>query len=561
VSEAPEELEPALPEFASERIRYLSSGKFEMTIRRRLIFSFSAILLLLGLNLIIYFWSDLRRQSAFEEVRRAIAIENHLSSVERQLNDFHKQVTLLSPIGIDPARDRASTEEIAQFNSGLDALGHEIEQIRTQNGNANAASFEEFASGVQQLSTSWRIFFTSLGRDQTRAITEVVLHSEPLAEQVLQHMLPRLQQDEKDRVAAAGTHFYDVARLTDRVTVLIFLTSGVLGGLLAFSVSRHFTRCIGGLKTGADALGAGNLDHRILLSSRDELGDLADTFNGMAARLREAHDELTHANVELERRHLEQQALMEAAESASLAKTQFLANMSHELRTPMNAIIGYSEMLTEEAEDLGVGKLIPDLNKISGAGKHLLSLVTDLLDLSKVEVGKMEINLEWFDIREMLNDVTATMLPVARKNGNDLVSDIDPALGRMQADPTKVRQALFNLLGNACKFTRNGHVELRATREVLATGPWVRFRVIDSGIGMTPDQARKVFEPFTQADASTSRKYGGTGLGLTISRRFCELMGGSVHVESELGKGTTFTIRLPLNVVPSPREPSAAVIV
>jgi signal transduction histidine kinase len=235
--------------------------------------------------------------------------------------------------------------------------------------------------------------------------------------------------------------------------------------------------------------------------------------------------------------------------------------MSHELRTPMNAIIGYSEMLTEEAEELGVGKLVPDLKKISGAGKHLLSLVTDLLDLSKVEVGKMEINLEWFHIREMLNDVTATMQPVAKKNGNDLVVDIDPALGRMQADPTKVRQALFNLLGNACKFTRNGHIELQATREVLPSGPWVCFRVKDSGIGMTPDQSRRVFEPFTQADASTSRKYGGTGLGLTISRRFCELMGGSVHVESEMGKGTTFSIRLPLIVAPSSREPSAVLTV
>jgi signal transduction histidine kinase len=532
-----------------------------MTIRRRLIFSFSAILLLLGLNLIIYFWSDLRRQSGFEEVRRAIAIENSISSVERQLNDFHKQVTLLSPIGIDPARDRASTEEIAKFNSDLDAMSHEIDQIRKQSGTANASSFEEFASAVQQLSTSWRIFYTSLGRDQARAIKEVVLHSEPLAEKVMQQLLPRLQQDEKDRVAAAGTHFYDVARFTDRVTVLIFLTSGVLGVLLAISVSRHFTHCIGGLKTGADALGAGNLDHRIQLGSRDELGDLANAFNGMAAHLREARDELTQANVELERRHLEQQALMEAAESASLAKTQFLANMSHELRTPMNAIIGYSEMLTEEAEELGVGKLVPDLNKINGAGKHLLSLVTDLLDLSKVEVGKMELNLEWFHVREMLNDVTATMQPVARNNGNDLAVKIDPALGRMQADPTKVRQALFNLVGNACKFTRNGHIELQATREDLPSGPWVSFHIKDSGIGMTPDQARKVFEPFTQADASTSRKYGGTGLGLTISRRFCELMGGSLHVESEIGIGTTFTIRLPLNVAPSSREPSTVGIV
>ncbi|HLQ77500.1 MAG TPA: ATP-binding protein [Terriglobia bacterium] len=518
-----------------------------MTIRRRLIVSFGAILLLLGLNLIIYFWSDLRRQSAFEEVRRAIAVENLIGSVQRRLNDFQKQVTLLSQIGIDTSREGASPEEIAQFNTGLDAMRSDIDQIRQQSDRANAVNVEDFASAVQQLSRSWRIFYASFGRDQTRAITEVVLHAEPLTEKVMQEMLPRLQQDEKNRVVAAGTHFYEVARFTDRVTVLIFLTSGLVSGLLAFSVSRHFTHSIGSLKSGADALGAGNLDHRIELNAHDELSDLADAFNSMAAHLREAR--------------LAQQALMQAAESANQVKTQFLANMSHELRTPMNAIIGYSEILTEESEDIGFTKFVPDLQKITGAGKHLLSLVTDLLDLSKVEIGKIDINLETFSIRDMLKDVTSTMQPLANKNGNVMVMDIDPNLDTMHADSTKVRQALFNLLGNACKFTRNGYIELRSRLELIEGQRWVCFYIKDSGIGMTPEQARRIFEPFTQAEATTSRKYGGTGLGLTICRRFCELMGGSVHVESEVGKGTTFTMRLPLTVVPLPKEPAASVSV
>jgi signal transduction histidine kinase len=529
-----------------------------MTIRRRLILSFCAILLLLGLNLVIYFWSDFRRQSTFEEVRRAIAIENLLSSVQQELNDIHKQVTLLSQIMSDTPKGGASAEEMARFNAGLDAIRSEIDQIRAQSDAGTAAEADAFAEGFQELRESWVIFYSSFGSDQKRAITELVVRADPLAEKLLQEMLPKLQEEEKNSVIAAGNHFYDVARVTDRITVAIFLISGLLAGLLAVALSRHLTSCIGALKTGADALGAGNLDYHIALNVNDELGGLAGAFNAMAAHLRVARDDLTHANVELERRHQEQQVLMESAESANKAKTQFLANMSHELRTPMNAIIGYSEMLVEEAEDRGNGDLVPDLNKINAAGKHLLALVNDLLDLSKVEVGKMDLYLETFKIRDMLNDVTATMQPLARKNGNMLLVDVDPLVDEMHADLTKVRQSLLNLLSNACKFTLDGSIEVLVRREVSPGRLWICYHVKDSGIGMTPEQVGRVFEPFTQADASTARKYGGTGLGLTISRKFCELMGGTIQVASELGKGTTFKIRLPREVDAPAKEPPPA---
>jgi CheY-like chemotaxis protein/two-component sensor histidine kinase len=239
---------------------------------------------------------------------------------------------------------------------------------------------------------------------------------------------------------------------------------------------------------------------------------------------------------------------MEAAETANQAKSQFLANMSHELRTPMNAIIGYSEMLTEEAQDLGQDDFIPDLQKINAAGKHLLALINDILDLSKIEAGKMDLYLEDFNVHDMVRDVITTMQPLIDKNANRLVTDISPEINTIRADLTKVRQGLFNLLSNASKFTKSGDIELRVRAEEVASRPWVAFHVKDSGIGMTPEQAGKVFEAFTQADASTTRKYGGTGLGLTITRKFCELMGGNISVESELGKGTTFTIRLPVEV-------------
>jgi PAS domain S-box-containing protein len=235
-----------------------------------------------------------------------------------------------------------------------------------------------------------------------------------------------------------------------------------------------------------------------------------------------------------------------AAEATNLAKSQFLANMSHELRTPLNAIIGYSEMSIEEMSDLGVPSLIPDIQKIHGAGQHLLGLINNILDLSKVEAGKVELFLETFEIPTLLTEVAATLRPLVAKNHNTLVIDCSDDIGSMQADITKLRQSLFNLLSNASKFTENGTITLAVSRSV----DWITFCVRDTGIGMTPEQQAKLFQSFTQADASTTRKYGGTGLGLVITQQFCQLMGGDVQVTSVAGTGTTFTIRLPDRVQP-----------
>ncbi len=235
----------------------------------------------------------------------------------------------------------------------------------------------------------------------------------------------------------------------------------------------------------------------------------------------------------------------DAAEAANKTKSMFLANMSHELRTPLNAILGYSEMLTEEAQDLGEESFIPDLKKIHGAGKHLLGLINDVLDISKIEAGKMDMYLESFEIKPMIDDVVATVHPLIEKNQNEIEVACPPDLGSMHADVTKVRQGLFNLLSNASKFTKQGKVRLQITREALADGEWLSFAVSDTGIGMTPEQMGRLFQAFSQADESTTRKFGGTGLGLAITKKFCQMMGGDVTVRSEPGKGTTFTIALP----------------
>jgi PAS domain S-box-containing protein len=237
------------------------------------------------------------------------------------------------------------------------------------------------------------------------------------------------------------------------------------------------------------------------------------------------------------------------AEDANSAKSQFLANMSHELRTPLNAIIGYSEMLQEDAEDAGQQGFVPDLEKIHSAGKHLLALINDILDLSKIEAGKMELYREDFEVEQVVRDVATTVRPLVEKNSNRLELVFGEGLGTMNSDLTRIRQVLLNLLSNACKFTEGGTITLEVSR-----GDMMHFRVADTGIGMTAEQLERLFEAFSQADITTASKYGGTGLGLAISRRFCQMMGGDVQVESDPGKGSTFTVRLPVSA-PKPGEP------
>jgi signal transduction histidine kinase/CheY-like chemotaxis protein len=281
---------------------------------------------------------------------------------------------------------------------------------------------------------------------------------------------------------------------------------------------------------------------RIQSQSREEL----------TAEIQQKNRELELRSSELEetvaQRTEELRHATEIAEDANRAKSGFLANMSHELRTPMNAIIGYCEMLIEDAEDDGNEGAVEDLGKIHSSGTHLLSLINDVLDLSKVEAGKMEIYLETFEIQGLVDEVVDTIDTLVKRNDNRLEVEVTPSLGEMRADITKVRQALFNLLSNAAKFTHQGVIGLVVCGEQEAGVDWVRMSVSDSGIGIPPEKISHVFEEFSQADESTTRDYGGTGLGLPISRRFCQLMGGDITLESTVGEGSTFTIRLPLEV-------------
>ena len=243
-------------------------------------------------------------------------------------------------------------------------------------------------------------------------------------------------------------------------------------------------------------------------------------------------------------------AARDAAEDANKAKSQFIANMSHELRTPLSAVIGYSEMLEEQVEDLGDAgsEILDDLRKIGSNARHLLSLINDVLDLSKIEAGKMEVQAEDFTLEPLLREVGETVAALIGRKHNRLVLDLAPELGMMHSDTVKLRQCLFNLLSNSSKFTENGQITLAASRQHRDGRDWMELRIADTGIGMTPEQLQRLFQRFSQADASTTRRFGGTGLGLAITKAFCTMLGGDIAVESEAGTGTTFIINLPADL-------------
>jgi len=300
----------------------------------------------------------------------------------------------------------------------------------------------------------------------------------------------------------------------------------------------------------------------------DEIGRLIDGFNTMLSEIQQRDTALQSTNGELKTRtqELEQEVFQRkqtqeellnakhAAEEANRAKSTFLANMSHELRTPLNAIIGYSEMLEEETRDSGKIENVQDLKKIQSAGKHLLSLINDVLDLSKIEAGKMGLHLETFDVSQVIEEMVTTLQPAAAKNADSIHVHLGKNVSVMKADITKVRQILFNLLSNACKFTDHGAITVDVDQIKVEARDWIQFRVSDTGIGISAKQKQNLFQEFAQADASIARKYGGTGLGLAITHRFVQLMKGQINVESEPGQGAIFTVQLPAQVVIEPSE-------
>jgi len=343
--------------------------------------------------------------------------------------------------------------------------------------------------------------------------------------------LERLTNEMVNRAEADIVAQSEVSRRSFLISQWMFISFGLasigLALLLGYAISRSLMGPVMKMDELLAKISQGDFSHRISVPNRDELGGLVEHLNRM-------NDEL--------------QSLYKQIEMASHYKSEFLANVSHELRTPLNAIIGYSEMLMEEAEENKLEEFIPDLKRIHISGKHLLTIISDILDLSKIEAGKLELTPETFSVESMVYEVAGMVKPLAEKYGNTLEIHCEKGLGQMHADPTRVRQVLFNILSNACKFTDKGSIRLQADRIKGKDNDWLSMRVKDTGIGMTTDQMARLFKPFARIEHGPGKKYDGTGLGLVITKQFCNMMGGEIAVKSVYGTGTTVTLKLPLDI-------------
>jgi signal transduction histidine kinase len=344
----------------------------------------------------------------------------------------------------------------------------------------------------------------------------------PLADRLERLTNQLVNKAEADMVAGidASTQAYGTAQW---IVAAFAIGSIALALALGYVFSWSLVGPVKEIATRLNQIAAGDFTQHVQVSNRDELGALAADVNRMSDELGRLYREL---------------------ETFSQNKSQFLSSMSHELRTPLNAIIGLSEMLVSNPGRFGVEKAVEPLKRVNRAGTHLLGLVNQVLDLSKIEAGKLELSPESVALEPLIDEVIGTARQLAEQNKNRLVVDAEQNLGVLTVDPMRLRQILLNLLSNACKFTKQGDVTLRA-RKVTDGRDFIAFTVVDTGIGMTPEQLDKLFQEFSQAEASTAKKYGGTGLGLAITRKLARMMRGDVTVTSEPGKGSTFTVRLP----------------
>jgi signal transduction histidine kinase len=416
------------------------------------------------------------------------ADDTTLSSTLRQLNQFGYDVDRLQFVAKD------EVELLGRFRQ----------------------DYDQFVAIVTQVVEMLRANHAAEAREKQAA------QAAPLADRLERLTNQLVNKAEADMVAGieASKQAYESSQY---VVIAFALGSIALALALGYVISWSLIGPVKEIEARLNRIAAGDFAQRVHVVSRDELGALAANVNRMCEELGRLYQQL---------------------QSFSENKSQFIANMSHELRTPLNAIIGLTEMMVTNAARFGTEKAQDPLKRVKNAGTHLLGLINQVLDLSKIEAGKLELSPASVELTPLIDEVVGTARQLAEQNKNRLVVEFPDDLGALTADPMRLRQILLNLLSNACKFTKQGEVKLRARKLADGRG-WIELAVADSGIGMTAEQLGKLFQEFTQADASTAQRFGGTGLGLVISRKLARMMGGDVTVTSEPGKGSVFTVRLP----------------
>lgn len=511
-----------------------------------------------------------------QQVREKLAIDRDKAEILTNLNNTVQEVRIhQQELASLTAKPEIFDRERLEFLTRVAQMSGQLEQLQTlpptnnpevakdyqllqQFAEVNVKTVESYFQQVQKLLANVKISGLNpqqrqaFGRNLNNFTTgETAFKLEKFSLDSAQ-----LAGNFRDKADEAFRTYEKAEKLGTLILVCSLLISAAIAAMLAAYTSAAIARPLEATTLIAQRVTEeSNFDLQVPVTTSDEVGMLATSLNELIQRVAEYTEDLHEAKV--------------AAEAANRSKSAFLANMSHELRTPLNAIINYSEMLQEDAQDSGSEDFLPDLEKIQTAGKHLLDMISDILDISKIEAGHVTLYLENFDVATMIEEVMTTAQPLVEKKGNVLALKTKGELGTMYADQPKVRQILLNLLSNAAKFTESGVITIGIERiqtqrkksskqkknnDELLSGsvydyPILIFQVSDTGIGMTDEQLEQIFKPFTQADASTTRKYGGTGLGLTISQRLCQILGGEISVESQDGKGSTFTVRLPERVI------------
>lgn len=541
-----------------------------MTIRRRLTLSFLAILVLFALNLVVYFWGNRIRGSTVEDLRRAISRQALLSKVRQNLSDVQKQVTLLSQVATDASGLGSSPGDTSQLNGQLDDIASTLREFQSLADEEARTKVNAFAKTTVDLLASWRVYNASFGVDQTKAITELAIRADPLSQTVLQQYLPQLQKDENLRVESASANFYSVARLTDRITIVIFLASTIIAIAVAFGVSRHLTRGLSELKRGAAAIGGGDLEQRIVTATNDELGDLAHAFNDMTVNLALARAQLTLAH-EMERNKSAE--LEKAMEQLRKAQDQLIvqqklaslgsltAGIAHEIKNPLNFVTNFAEISGDMVEELreslievpgDVQDLLNDLKqnvaKIREHGKRADSIVRGMLMHSRGQAGERQLT----DVNTLLAEHISLAYHGMRAQNSEfnitIEESYDPSVKPISVVPQDLSRVFLNIANNACyaayarKVKSGGDFAPTLAVWTKDAGSNLEIRIRDNGEGIPEEIRNKIFEPFFTTKPAGS----GTGLGLSMSHDIVvQEHKGTLSVESEPGQYTEFVITLP----------------